>query len=87
MLPKLQHIRVVSLAFKGFEIPQELTGLWRYLSTCYNSDFFKQTCPSDQEIIYHWMNKPELARLPKQAESLIAVGVTPKFSFDVPASV
>lgn len=85
MLPKLQHIRVVSHIWKGFEMPHELTALWRYLDTCYNSDFFRQTCPSDQEIIHHWMNKPELGRLPKSAEALLNVGVPPKYSFDVPS--
>jgi chloride intracellular channel protein 2 len=85
MLPKLQHIRVVSRIWKGFEMPHELTALWRYLDTCYNSDFFRQTCPSDQEIIHHWMNKPELGRLPKSAEALLNVGVPQKYSFDVPS--
>jgi len=58
MLPKLQHIRVASRELKGFEIPHEFVGLWRYFKTAYETDVFTQTCPSDQEIVAHWVDKP-----------------------------
>ena len=82
MLPKLQHIRVVAAAIKGFEIPAELKGLLRYLASAYDYDVFRQTCPSDQEIIYHWLNKPEVAPLPKERAHL--TDGAPRHSFDIP---
>lgn len=59
MLPKLQHIRVAAKAFKDFEIPTTLTGFWKYMSTAYESPVFRQSCPSDQEIIHHWLSKTD----------------------------
>lgn len=63
MLPKLQHIRVVAKTFRDFDIPSNLKGLWRYLRNAYESPVFKQSCPSDQEIIRHWMEKKECSAL------------------------
>lgn len=57
VLPKLQHIRVASKAFKQFELPHSLVYLWRYLMFAYNNEVFKKTCPCDQEIVYHWFHK------------------------------
>ena len=84
MLPKLQHIRVVAKAFKDFDIPADLTGLWGYLHNAYNYDVFRQTCPSDQEIIHHWLNKPELPKLPKATEHHLLSSAEPRYSLDVP---
>ncbi|KAK2189836.1 hypothetical protein NP493_96g13059 [Ridgeia piscesae] len=84
MLPKLQHIRVVASAVKDFTIPVEFRGLWRYLANAYEYDVFRQTCPSDQEIIYHWLSKPEVAPLPKAKEHLHLTDGGPRYSFDVP---
>ena len=84
MLPKLQHIRVVAKAFKDFDIPPELKGLWRYLENAYSYDVFRQTCPSDQEVINHWLNKPELPRLSKAKENDCLGTTEPRYSLDVP---
>lgn len=35
LLPKLQHIRVAAGALRDFDIPAELTALWRYLGNAY----------------------------------------------------
>ncbi|ESO11341.1 hypothetical protein HELRODRAFT_116835 [Helobdella robusta] len=82
MLPKLQHLRVAAKAFKNFDIPLEFKGLWRYLATAYNTTSFRESCPSDQEIIFHWGSKPECPDLSKDFQLSEA---TPKYSFDYPA--
>ena len=44
-------------AYKGYEIPKELTSLWRYLNTAYQTKAFVQTLPSDQDIKLHYETK------------------------------
>lgn len=83
VLPKLQHIRVASKAFKSFEIPDTMKGVWCYLRAAYDNTIFRQTCPSDQQIIAHWASKPELPPLPDNVKLHYAC-MPPKFSFDVP---
>merc|ERR550532_3530129 len=84
MLPKLQHIRVAAKAFKDFDIPAEFRGLFRYLAEAYDCDIFKQTCPSDQEIVHHWLSKPELPRLSKDKAAFYSTDAKPRYSFEVP---
>lgn len=50
LLPKLHVIRVAAKKYCDFEIPAELTGVWRYLQNAYEREEFKQTCPADIEI-------------------------------------
>ncbi|KAK0061551.1 chloride intracellular channel protein 1 [Biomphalaria pfeifferi] len=85
VLPKLQHIRVASKAFKDFEIPGSMTYLWGYLANAYKNDTFKKTCPSDQEIVHHWSEKKETTPLPESKQKLYMVESTPRFSLDIPA--
>ncbi|ELU12613.1 hypothetical protein CAPTEDRAFT_90320 [Capitella teleta] len=87
MLPKLQHVRVAAKAFKDFDIPPELVGIWRYLHTAYCFDIFRQTCPSDQEIVYHWLSKPELPRLTKEKAIFYSTESSPRYAMDVPKGV
>lgn len=87
MLPKLQHIRVASAAYKNFEIPESMKGLWSYLATAYSSYIFCKTCPSDQEIMHHWQSKPELPMLPKDKRKFYSTEGTPRYSHDVPKGV
>ncbi len=87
LLPKLQHIRVVIKVFKDLEIPSELRGLWRYLANAYESDVFKQTCPSDQEIVYHWISKPELPRLSKAKEHEYSTERAARHTFNLPKGI
>jgi len=85
MLPKLQHIRVAAGALRNFGIPAELRGLWRYMETAYQSDLFFKTCPSDDEIIAHWLEKPECrAVVDKATLSSATLDRPPTYSFDVP---
>jgi hypothetical protein len=86
-LPKLQHVRVVSKALKGFDIPAQLTGLWSYLATAYQTPAFRNSCPSDQEIVEHWQNKPECPSLDKQAAQYYSTEGKPRYSFDVPPGI
>ncbi|KAI0986231.1 hypothetical protein GJ496_006707 [Pomphorhynchus laevis] len=55
LLPKLHHIRIVGFTVKSFVIPRKLSALWNYLHSAYEQHCFKVTCPSDQEIIAHWL--------------------------------
>ena len=85
MLPKLQHIRVAVRDLKGWTIPASYTGLWRYMKNAYDSDVFRQTCPSDQEICNFWIARTGLP-VPKRHHSVGDDGKNqePMYSFDVP---
>lgn len=85
LLPKLHHLRVAAKALKGFEIPSKLKSLWSYLGRAYADAVFKQACPSDQEIVLHWAEKPETPNLTMEEKARLT-RETPKFSFDVPVS-
>lgn len=84
MLPKLQHIRVAAKAFMNFEIPLYLPSLWRYLATAYSNDTFRKTCPSDQEIVYHWSEKKETTPLPEEKSKFYLLESEPVFTLSVP---
>jgi hypothetical protein len=83
-LPKLQTIRVVGAALKNFEIPAHLRGLWRYLAAAYDTPAFRNSCPSDQEIVEQWQSKPECPSLSRAAAVLYSTDAAPRYSFDVP---
>lgn len=83
-LPKLQHIRVASAALKKFSIPVHFTHVWAYLFAAYNSDIFVQTCPCDQEIMLHWLDRPQLGHIGYDQHKKL-IHEPPKHSFDVPA--
>lgn len=84
MLPKLQHIRVIAKAFKDFEIPSNLKGLWRYLKNAYESPFFAPTCPSDQEIMRHWLDKKECENLIRDKKIMFVLEGPTCYSFGCP---
>jgi len=48
-------------AYKDFEIPTELTAVWRYLKNAYSTDAFLESCPADREIITHYAVKAAAA--------------------------
>jgi glutathione S-transferase len=88
LLPKLQHIRVIAKAYKGYEFPHEFKYLWRYLHNAYQSDIFRKTCPSDQEIIYHWIDKADSAKLRKaEQEPKYGQEAQPQYSLEIPAGI
>lgn len=51
LLPKLHIVKVASKMYRDFEIPQELHGVWRYLTNAYAQQEFSSTCPGDDEIV------------------------------------
>ncbi|XP_078398131.1 chloride intracellular channel protein 5-like isoform X2 [Cetorhinus maximus] len=50
LLPKLHIVKVVAKKYRNFEIPTEMTGVWRYLKNAYAQDEFTNTCAADSEI-------------------------------------
>ncbi|XP_062406965.1 chloride intracellular channel protein 5-like isoform X2 [Sardina pilchardus] len=50
LLPKLHIVKVVAKKYRNFDIPTEMTGVWRYLNSAYSRDEFTNTCPADNEI-------------------------------------
>jgi len=71
LMPKLQHIRVAGRFFLDFDIPADLTYLWRYIKEMYELDAFTQSCPADQDIIHIYkMQRMSTANtLPKATKS------------------
>ncbi|CAN0351467.1 unnamed protein product [Lampetra fluviatilis] len=55
LLPKLHIVKVVCKKYRGFSIPRELTGYWRYLDSAYAREEFANTCPADKEIEIAYM--------------------------------
>jgi len=87
MLPKLQHIRVAARELKDFEIPKELVALWRYMDTAYHTDVFTQTCPSDQEIVSHWVDKPQCPQYDRVKKIKVALSDKSTYSLSIPPGV
>lgn len=50
LLPKLHIIKVAAKKYRNFEIPKEMSALWRYLKYANERNEFNQTCPSNEEI-------------------------------------
>ncbi|XP_003962461.1 chloride intracellular channel protein 4 isoform X1 [Takifugu rubripes] len=50
LLPKLHIVKVVAKKYRGFDIPKEMTAVWKYLNNAYSREEFTNTCPSDKEI-------------------------------------
>lgn len=49
LLPKLHVVKIVAKKYRNYEIPAEMTGLWRYLKNAYARDEFTNTCAADKE--------------------------------------
>lgn len=87
LLPKLQQIRVAGRDLKGFYLPATLTALWSYLKAAYATEVFRTTCPSDEEITLHWMERTETALTlpkPQRRKSALINPAQHQFSFDTP---
>merc|ERR1712115_668844 len=81
LMPKLQHIRVAGKHFAGFDIPPDMSALWRYMGTMYTLDAFTQSCPADQDIINHY--KLQQGSKMSKREELEA----PSFTTSVPSTL
>ncbi|CAF0993076.1 unnamed protein product [Rotaria sordida] len=80
--PKLQHIRVAADYLLHLSIPVEYSSLWRYLGSAYEHEAFVKSCPSDQEIVLHWIRHETSPK-----EYLQLTKEEPKYSLDVPIAV
>lgn len=81
LMPKLQHIRVAGSFFCGYEIPVELTHLWRYIKEMYQLDAFTQSNPADQDIINVYKQQQGVkSKLHEELE-------TPSYTTSVPANI
>ncbi|XP_016093495.1 DNA ligase 1-like isoform X1 [Sinocyclocheilus grahami] len=56
LLPKLHIIKIVAWKYRGFEIPAEMTGVWRYLNNAYKREEFMNTCPAEREIEFAYLD-------------------------------
>ncbi|XP_058641638.1 chloride intracellular channel protein 6 isoform X2 [Onychostoma macrolepis] len=56
LLPKLHIIKIVARKYRGFEIPAEMTGVWRYLNNAYKKEEFMNTCPAEREIEFAYLD-------------------------------
>ncbi|XP_054852479.1 chloride intracellular channel protein 2 isoform X2 [Eublepharis macularius] len=56
LLPKLNIIKIAAKKYRNFEIPREMTAVWRYLQNAYARDEFSHTCPADREIEHTYAN-------------------------------
>nr|XP_046229497.1 chloride intracellular channel protein 5b isoform X1 [Scatophagus argus] len=50
LLPKLHIVKVVAKKYRSYDIPAEMSGVWRYLKNAYTRDEFTNTCAADSEI-------------------------------------
>lgn len=50
LLPKLHIVKVVAKKYRNYDIPSDMTGVWRYLKNSYARDEFTNTCAADLEI-------------------------------------
>ncbi|XP_038582596.1 chloride intracellular channel protein 5b [Micropterus salmoides] len=50
LLPKLHIVKVVAKKYRNYDIPSDMTGVWRYLKNAYTRDEFTNTCAADSEI-------------------------------------
>uniref|UniRef100_A0A3B4Y6W1 Chloride intracellular channel protein 4-like n=1 Tax=Seriola lalandi dorsalis TaxID=1841481 RepID=A0A3B4Y6W1_SERLL len=56
LLPKLHILKVVAKKYRGFEIPVEMAGVWRYLNCAYQREEFTSTCPAEREIEFAYLD-------------------------------
>ncbi|UYV68651.1 CLIC6 [Cordylochernes scorpioides] len=83
VLPKIHHVRIATMYLKNYKFPDELIGLKTYLTNAYNHEIFIKTCPSDQEIVFHWADKPETPTLSHERHSQM-IKEEPKYTFALP---
>ncbi|XP_051909424.1 chloride intracellular channel protein 5b isoform X1 [Hippocampus zosterae] len=50
LLPKLHIVKVVAKKYRNYDIPSDMTGIWRYLKNAAARDEFNNTCAAESEI-------------------------------------
>ena len=48
--------QVVAKKYRSFEIPADMTGVWRYLNQAYEREEFINTCPAEREIEFAYLD-------------------------------
>lgn len=81
LMPRLHHIRIAGSLLCGVEIPHHLVYLWNYMLTAYRTAAFIESCPADQDIIFHY--KEQLNIMQRQRETLQAPTKTHTIPEDV----
>ncbi|TNN28941.1 Chloride intracellular channel protein 4 [Liparis tanakae] len=56
LLPKLHILKVVAQKYRGFQIPEEMEGVWRYLHCASRREEFTSTCPAEREIHFAYLD-------------------------------
>ncbi|KAK1171752.1 chloride intracellular channel protein 5b isoform X1 [Acipenser oxyrinchus oxyrinchus] len=56
LLPKLHIVKIVAKTYRNYEIPSDMTGVWRYLQNAFSRDEFTNTCAADKEIEIAYMD-------------------------------
>ncbi|CAJ1087117.1 chloride intracellular channel protein 6-like [Xyrichtys novacula] len=56
LLPKLNILKIVAKKYRGFEIPADMTGVWRYLNSASKREEFTRTCPAEREIQFAYLD-------------------------------
>uniref|UniRef100_A0AAQ4NSB3 Chloride intracellular channel protein n=1 Tax=Gasterosteus aculeatus aculeatus TaxID=481459 RepID=A0AAQ4NSB3_GASAC len=56
LLPKLHIVKVVAKKYRNYDIPSDMSGVWRYLKNAYTRDEFTNTCAADGEIETAYMD-------------------------------
>lgn len=44
------HLQVVAKKYRNYDVPSDMSGVWRYLKNAYSRDEFTNTCAADSEI-------------------------------------
>ncbi|KAK0395423.1 hypothetical protein QR680_001274 [Steinernema hermaphroditum] len=84
VLSRLHSIRIACKTLKEFEIPVDLHNLWHYMESGYNSEAFTKSCPSDQEIVMYWAERPDTPNLLSSQKRAQLCRQRPLFTFIVP---
>ncbi|VDO93816.1 unnamed protein product [Soboliphyme baturini] len=84
ILPKLHQMRIVLKYIKNYEMPSSLRSLWKYLEAGYNIEAFRLSCPCDEEIILHWVDRPEVPNVSSSEYKRLSRGTT-TYSFHLSA--
>ncbi|CAJ0957620.1 unnamed protein product, partial [Mesorhabditis belari] len=71
ILTRLHSIRISAQALKDFSIPDNLKNLWAYMERGYTLPIFQNSCPSDQEIILYWAERPDTPNISSQKRAAL----------------
>ncbi|CAI2334263.1 unnamed protein product [Caenorhabditis sp. 36 PRJEB53466] len=82
VLTRLHSIRIAAKALKNYDIPSDLTHVIAYLRAGYETEMFRLSCPSDQDIILHWCELKDTPNLSAKERAKL-VRDEPAYSFSL----